>query len=219
MEPTVWHSRMMKDPNLGIKQGLAAKWFGGDWDPPTHISPTSPEQLESLMRYARGEPLPREAFPEALYVFDRKGFAKIGELFTAGSYYAVRGKLAQVLSECNLGRGGLISIPIYEEDKATPIAGEFFIWNFAEQKLAFLPEQSPKIRPAGIGASIEKNKWKVHPDVQDGDIALLVAAAGPPDVWCDPRLPLSLFFSHALVAALREAKIEFDFRVCRCRLV
>jgi hypothetical protein len=100
MEPTVWHSRMMKDPNLGIKQGLAAKWFGGDWDPPTDISPTSSEQLESLMRYARGEPLPREAFPEALYVFDRRGFNKIGELFTAGSYYAVGVRLGASWLKC-----------------------------------------------------------------------------------------------------------------------
>ena len=219
MEPTVWHSRMMRDPNLGIKQGLAAKWFGLDWDTPSHTAPRRPGKLDALMSYVRGEPQPREAFPEALYVFDRKRLEKLGDLFTAGSFYAVKGKLAEVLSKATLGHGGLIPLTIYQEDKATPVAGSFYIWEFGERKNNFLPEQSPKIRPSGFGANIEKDKWNVHPDVADGDIALSAASAGPPDVWCDPRLMYSLFFSDALVVALREAKIKADFHLCRCRLV
>jgi hypothetical protein len=219
METVAWHSRMMSDPNLGIKQGLAAKWFGLDWDPPNQIAPQHPGKLDALLSYARGEPQPREAFPEAVYVFDRSLFEKLGDLFTAGCFYAVKGKLADVLSRADLGRGGLIPLTIYQDDKATPIAGNFHIWEFCEQKSGFLPEESPKIRPAGIGATKEKDRWIVHPDVADDDIALAAAAAGPPDVWCDPRLMWSLFLSDALVVALREAKIKSDFSLCRCRLI
>jgi hypothetical protein len=61
--------------------------------------------VELLMSYARGEPQPRETFREALYVFDRKRFEKLGDLFTAGSFYAVKGKLADVLSKSTLGHG------------------------------------------------------------------------------------------------------------------
>jgi hypothetical protein len=56
--------------------------------------------------------------------------------------------------------------------------------------------------------------------VEDGDIALSAASAsGPPDVWSDPKLDSSLFFSDALVATLRAAKIETDLHLRRCRLV
>jgi hypothetical protein len=113
----------------------------------------------------------------------------------------------------------LIPLTIYQEDKTTPIAGNFYIWEFGEQKNAFLPEQSPKIRPSGFSANIEKDKWKVHPDVGDGDIALSAAAAGSPDVWCDPRLMWSLFFSDALVTALSKAKVKTNFHLHRCRLI
>lgn len=210
----------MSDPSIGIKQGLAAKWFGREWDTPTHIAPpTPPGAMESMMRYVRGEPQPSEAFPEALHVFDRKQFEKIGDLFTAGSFYAVKGKLAEVLSKFDLGQGGLIPFLIYQDDKVTPVTGEFFIWSLGAQKNAFLPEQSLKIRSSGIGQSAMSGQWTVDPNVEDGDIALSAASAGPPDVWCDPRLLWSLFFSDALVTALREAKVNTDFHLHRCRLV
>jgi hypothetical protein len=220
MQPTVWHSRIMSDASLGIRQGVAAKWFGREWDTPTHIAPPTPSgTMESMMRYVRGEPQPREAFPEALYVFDRKQFNKIGDLFTAGSFYAVKSKLAEVFFRFDLGRGGLIPLPIYQDDKVTPVPGEFYIWNLGVQKNAFLPERSPKIRPSGIGQSTMSGHWEVDPNVEDGDIALSAASAGPPDVWCDPRLLWSLFFSDALAAALRSAEIKTDFHLRRCRLI
>ena len=95
MEGTVWHSGIMSSGEIGNKQGLATKWVGREWDAPTFIVPEKPPgKLDEMMRYVRGEPLPREAFPEALYVFDRKRFEKIGDLFTAGGFYAAKGKLA-----------------------------------------------------------------------------------------------------------------------------
>jgi hypothetical protein len=116
-------------PNVGIR------------DPPTHIAPPRPlETVEELFSYARGEPLRREAFPEALYVFDRERFEKLGDLFAAGGFYFVKGKLAKVLSQFDLGQGGLIPLPIYQEDKVMPVAGEFYTWIFGAQKNAFLPE-------------------------------------------------------------------------------
>ncbi len=185
-----------------------------------HIAPPKPPgKMVSMMRHVRGESQPREAFPEALYVFDRKQFARMGDLFTAGSFYAVKGKLAEVLSRFDLGQGSLIPFPIYQDDKVTPVTGEFFVWSLGAHKNAFLLEQSPKIRTAGIGRSTMSGQWTVDPNVEDGDIALSSASAGPPDVWCDPRLLWSLFLADALVAALRAAKVKTDFRLRRCRLV
>jgi hypothetical protein len=212
----------MANPLIGNKPGLAAKWFQGAWDAPTHVDRTPlPEgRLEAILRYARGEPLPREAFPEAAHVFDRKRFERLGDLSAVGGFYIVKGKLAQVLAQCKLCRGGLIPLPIYQEDRVTPMDSEWFIWDFGEQKSALLPEQSRQIRPDGIGLNVVKNRWVVWPDLADDDVALLKeAASAPPDVWCDPRLRGSLFFSGALVEALGVAKIKIDFSLRRCRLI
>ncbi len=221
MENTVWYSGVMRDYRIGNKQGLADKWFGRDWDPPTFMIPSSPEgTLELLYRYWRGEPLPREAFPEAAYVFDRKRFARVGDLFMLGPFFAVKGKLAEVLSRFDLGEGRLIPFPIYQEDKTTPIAGDFHIWKLGAQKDGFRPDQNPKIRPFGTGLNIVENLWDPPPDVEDDDIAVSAAAvAGPPDVWCEPRLHQSLFFSDPLHAAISAAKIKTDFQFRRCRQI
>jgi hypothetical protein len=220
MEQIVWHSRILSD-HPGNKQGVAVKWFGHEWEPPTHVlPPLPPGALESLIGYLRGQLLPREAFPEAGYVFDWKRFEKLGDLFWAGGFLVVTGRLAQVLFQFDLDPGGLISFPIYREDKVTPVPGEFYFWKLGAQKKAFLPEQSPKIKPFGVGLNVEKDRWDVKSDVEDGDVALSAeSVSGPPDVWSDPRLDSSLFFSDALVTALRAAKIKTDFHLRRCRLV
>jgi hypothetical protein len=221
MENTVWYTRVMRDYRIGDKQGLADKWFGRDWDAPTFMIPPSPEgTLDLLYRYERGEPLPREAFPETAYVFDRNRFGRVGDLFMLGPFYAVKGKLAEVLSRFDLGQGGLVPFPIYREDKMTRVDGDFYIWKLGAQKDGFLPDQSPKIRRFGTGLNIVENLWDPWPDIEDDDIAVSAAAvAGPPDVWCDPKLHKSLFFSNALHAAISAAKIKTDFQFRRCRLV
>jgi hypothetical protein len=221
MENTVWYSRIMRDYRVGLKQGLAIKYFGRDWDPPTFMIPPSPEgTLDLLYRYQRGEPLPREAFPETAYVFDWKRFGRAGDLFTLGPFFAVRGKLAEVLSRFDLGQGGLIPFPIYREDKTTQVPGEFYIWKLGAQKDGFLPDQSRKVKPFGTGLNIVEGWWDPLPDVEDDDIAVSAAAvAGPPDVWCDPKAYMSLFFSDALVAAIGVAKIKTAFEFRRCRLL
>jgi len=220
MEPTVWHSGIFSH-SIGNKQGLATKWFGGEWEPPTHTPPPlSMDAVQPLISYLRGKPLPREAFPEAAYVFDGKRFAKLGDLFFARGFFVVKDRLAQVLLQFDLGSEGLAPFPIYREDKVTPVAGKFYLWKLGAQKNAFVPEQSQKISPFGGGLNVSKDRWALQSDVEDDDIALSAASAsGPPDVWSDPKLDSSLFFSDALVAALRAAKIETDFHLRRCRLV
>lgn len=220
MQPTVWHCRMMSDYQIGNKPGLAVKWFGQDWDPPTHIPPIRPmKNVDQLFRYMRGESLPRQTFPEAVYVFDGKRFGKMKELFAAGGFYMVNSNLARVLAQFDLGQGELVPLPFYQEDKVTRLPEDFYLWTFAAQKNAVLPEQSRNIKPFGIGVNIVEGLWSVRPDVEDDDIALSASvAARPPDVWCDTKLDASLFFSGALVAALRAAKIKTNFHLCRCRL-
>jgi hypothetical protein len=221
MEPTVWHSRIMRDYRVGHKQGLAVKWSGREWDPPRFDSPLAPEgTVELLYRYERGEPLPREAFPETAYVFDAKRFGRAGDLFTLGPFFAVRGKLAEVLSRFDLGQGGLIPFTIYREDKTSQFPGDFHIWKLGAQKDGFLPDQSRKIWPFGVGLNIVKGLWDPSADVEDDDLAVSTAAvAGPPDVWCDPKAHKSLFFSDPLRAAISTAKIKTNFKFRRCRLV
>lgn len=221
MPPTVWHSRIMSDHEIGKKLGFAVKWFGRDWNPPTHVAPPrSLDDIQDLFAYARGEPLRREAFPEALSVFEPKRFQKTGDLFPAGGYFIVRKKLAQVLSRFNLGEGELLQIPIYQADRTSRLDEDFFIWKLGATKKAVQPDQCVNIESIGGTGPNGESRWQATSDVKDDDIVLSASAAcAAPDVWCDPQLMWSMFFSDALVAAFRESKINANFHLNRCRLI
>lgn len=221
MNPIVWHSRMMKDYRIGNKNGVAVKWFGREWEPPVHAPPPrSMDTIHELFRYMDGEPQAREVFPEALQVFDQTCFRMIGDLSAAGGFYIVQRKLAEILLRSDLGRGRLIPVPVYEQNRVTPIGRAFYVWEFGSRASALLPEQSSRIRPDGHAAIRIENRWKVDSDVEDGDIALSAAAvSGAPDVWCDPRLRGSLFLSDEFVTALRRVDVETDLHLRRFRIL
>jgi hypothetical protein len=82
MEQIVWHSRILSD-HPGNKQGVAVKWFGHEWEPPTHVlPPLPPGALESLIGYLRGQPLPREAFPACLQMTQSRRLVTEAQDFT-----------------------------------------------------------------------------------------------------------------------------------------
>ena len=107
-----------------------------------------------------------------------------------------------------------------QEDKTTRVAGDFHIWKLGARKDGFRPDRSPRIGPRGFGRHKSEDQWDAWRNAEDDDIAVAAAAvAGPPDVWCDPKLHLSLFFSDPLHAAIGAAAIGTAFEFRRCRLV
>jgi hypothetical protein len=152
-------------------------------------------------------------------IWDRKSFAKVGDFFWANGFVAVKGRLAEVLSRFNFGEGGLIPLPVYQEDLTTPEPGAFFLVNFGARKDTLLAEQSKALRKSYVDPNTGKQLWQVPFGLNDGDIALAPAALVGADVWNEERIRSVLFMSDPLVTAIREAGVTIDFRLSQCRIV
>lgn len=215
----VWMCDVKGDYRIGDKLGLSHKFYGHDWEPATHIRPELPtEMLDNMRKHNKGEFLSREEMPEASYVFCEKSFKKAKDLFPVAGFIVVRGKLAKILSEMDLGGGELVPYTIYRDDKETPLDGEFFILNFGSQKDSFLPHQSKKVKEFFTlkrhGVELWKNKY-----AGDEDIALSPSALEGSDLWYEVRLSPIFFMSDRLATAIQEAKIKPDLRLNKCRVL
>lgn len=135
MSRKVWFSSVMSNDQIGYKLGLRTKFHGEDWRPAQHeVSPLSDKVFAAMQRHTQGYALERSDFPEASAVFDKKRFARVGDLFVVGAFFAVKERLAEVLARFNLGDGGLVPFPIYQEDLKTPVEGKFYCLNFGARK-------------------------------------------------------------------------------------
>lgn len=221
MADAVWVSRVMGNYQIGMKQGLRSKFYGQEWNPAEFTIPMLSDRVSAAAsRHCQGETLERSDFTEAAAVWAEKNFNRTKDLFTAGPFYAVKGKLAEVLSRFDLGKGGLIPFTIYKADLVTPMEGEFFLLNFGGPKDSFVPEESnPKyVRTLFVDKQTGQSMWTISPRV-DGDIALSPAALEGADLWCEKAVFRTLFMSDRLVRAIQAAKIKIDFELFRARIV
>jgi len=219
MTQEVWVSSVMTEGRVGDKQGIREKYYGEDWAPPTFILGVPPEHVMAAMdRHYDGHALKREDFTEAMYVFDEKRWARQKDLFMAGGFYAVRGKLAEVLKQFDLGAGGLIEFPIYQADKVTPLPGPFYLLNFGCIKDSVVIEQCQKLTHDFKKEIDGYDKWGAF-NLEDGDIAATAAALEGPDLWMESKLRKKIFMSGRLHDAILAAKIKVNFQFARARIV
>lgn len=219
MTDAVWVSSVMSDYTIGDRQGIREKHYGEDWAPPTFELGTSPQRIiQALNRYERGETIERTDFPEAMYVFDERRWKRCGDLFCAGPFYAVKGKLAEVLGQFDLGTGGLIEFPIYEADKVTPLPGPFYLLNFGSVKDSFVPQESKSLRDVSRLTS-ERSEWWATYDIEDGDIAVRETALEGADLWFEKKLKDKIFMSGRLHDAIVAAKVKTKFRFAQARII
>lgn len=221
MTDDVWMSSVMTNHSIGDKQGAREKYFGREWAPASDIFHSSEDAERTLVhKYRRGEALARKELTEAMFVFDHARWSKQKDLFYAGNFYAVKGRLAEVFQEFDLGDGGLIEFPIYEEDKETPVAGgPFYLLNFGCIKETFVPEESRNIRPRRTVEDHGYELWKDNSGVRDGDIALRRTALQGCDLWVERKYEERLFMSGRLHDAIEAADTGVDFRFAKCRFV
>jgi hypothetical protein len=173
-----------------------------------------------MQRQVRGESLRREDFPEACYVFDVMRFKQSKDFFFLGGFAAVKGRLADVLLDADLGSGELVQVPVFEEDKVTELPGPFFVLNFPAREGLLVPEESLHLRSILTLNEDGRDLWRSYAET-DGEIAVSaeVLEEGP-DLWVDPRLKSKIFLSGSLVKAIRQAKIKEGYlRLLRCRIV
>lgn len=219
MPGTVWVSSVMSDYSIGNRQGIREKFYGRDWALPTFQLGVAPELvLKAHLRHNSGETLERTDFPEAMYVFAENNWKRVGDLFSAGSFYAVKGRLAEVLKDFDLGNGGLIEFPIYQADKATRLPGPFYLLNFGSVKDSFVTGESRKLDSRRTVAENGYELWATY-DLEDGDIALTVAALEGADLWHERKLENKLFMSGRLHDAILAAKVKVKFRFAKVRII
>lgn len=220
MTAAVWVSSVMGDSSIGNKQGIREKYFGEDWAPPEFtFGSTSKKILHALHKHNAGEKLARSDLTEAMFVFSENHWRRVGDLFTAGGFYAVKGKLAEVFMRSDLGNSELIEFPIYQADKTTPLPGPFYLLNFGAQKDSFLPAISRDVYPFFTMELDGREVWKANIKPIDYDIAVSTAALDSPDIWFESRLKDKIFMSARLHDAIVEANIKTDFRFSRARIV
>lgn len=219
MPDTVWVSSVMTDYSIGDKQGIREKFYGGDWAPPTFKLGVEPEHvIKAHRRHIAGGALERTDFPEAMYVFAENNWKRVGDLFCAGPFYAVKGRLADVLKDFDLGSGGLIEFPIYQADKTTRLPGPFYLLNFGAVKDNFVTSESRKLYSLRTVAENGYELWATD-DLEDGDIALTAAAFEGADLWHERKLERRLFMSGRLHDAVLAAKIKVKFRFAKVRII
>jgi hypothetical protein len=225
MSGDVWISEVFTDYQLGNKMGLRWKYPGVDWSPAKHVLDTPTDQEIARFRaYRSGHHLPPENLPEALAIWEPNCFARTGDMFSLGSMYVVRPKLADVFSKFDLGDGGLVPITIYEADLQTPAKGEYFMLQLGARKDTFLPKESNqegyRVRPLFVDRTTGEQMWKVETLIRDGDVAVSEAALDGPDLWAEIHVLDRLFMSGALAEALQRAGAKkVDFMLKQCRVV
>jgi hypothetical protein len=220
MSHEIWVSGVMGDFDLGDKLGIRAKYHGEDWEPPTHIIPLESDRVyAALGRHKRGEKLPREEFPDACYVFDEPRWKRSKDLFFGGSFYAVKGKLAELLKGFDLGQGELIEFPIYKADKATRLPGPFYFLNFGAQRDTFVPSESSGITSLLTVERSGRELWECSGHKQDVSIAVSAEAFVGPDLWFEKKLHWVMFMSGRLHDAIVKANINVDFRFSRAKIL
>lgn len=221
MANEIWISRALTNGELSNKLGIRAKYFGYNWEEPTHIVPPKPDKVSrDLLRQSRGEYLRREDFPEACYVFDPKRFENIKDFFFLGGFAAVKGQLADVIAAAELGTGGLIQIPVFEANKKTQIPGPFFGINFPTRETCVIPKLSRNLDPILSLETDGVELWGNYAEC-DSDISLSNKALAPgPDLWIDPKLQHTFFVSESLFETMQSVGIDTSYlKLLRCRIV
>jgi hypothetical protein len=219
MSGCVWMSDLKNNFKLGDKPGVRTKYFNHDWQPAEFKVPLAPDDVYANMRRAGlGFALKRHELPEAAAVWDVKRFKTLGEVFYAGGFLVVRGKLSEVLSRFDLGEGGLIPFPVYQADLETLYPGTFFLLNFGCIKDTLLPEQCENARKFMVRKATGVQVWHINDSTPDAKVVLSPKALEGPDLWFEEAAHNKIFMSNALAEALIEIGMGEVFRLTRCAI-
>lgn len=225
MVDQVWISEVMSNGDLGNKLGLRQKWFGEPWEAPYvrfAVPDTSEKVTAAIFKHYAGHTVTREEMPEASAVYSMSHFRRAKDVFFIGAFLAVKGKVAEVLSQFDFGAGGgLVPHTIYEAYETTPLPGPFYIVNFGPMKDCFLPDASTNIENLGAHHQTGQLLWSLR-YLSDGEIAVSPTALGGADLWMCPGIEGRIFMKNGVVEALKTAlndSMLAELKLSCCRVV
>ena len=127
-------------------------------------------------------------------------------------------RAADVLTRFDLGTSALFPVEMLKRGKKEAFDGTYYIVHVSESKEGFEPNHSENFRKPKYG----DEDWLgiVYPErTLDDQIAVNGSVFGKPDMWRDPGLKGSLFFSDALYQALMDADVLGNAETIRCRVI
>ena len=219
MSNDIYRTSWGGDIRIGLKPGIRVKYFGHEWEPAQFENQTPPpEVFDAIQKVNEGIPLDRSELPELASVWNESAFAKKGDLFGIGGFYAVRGKMAEVLQKFDLGEGGLIPVPLLKSDLKTPWPEPVWWLNFGATKGCFVPEESKGLRFL-VDHRDGYKIWSFNGSTEDDMIAVSPRALEGTALWVERALLRQIFISGNLVRALAEAKVKPKLRLSRVHIV
>ncbi|MDZ7824303.1 MAG: hypothetical protein U5K75_09900 [Ahrensia sp.] len=173
MSNEVWVSSIMSDSSYG-KQGAREKYFNRPWAPASDMYESWQDADFSIThQYKKGINVGRENLTEAMFVFDKKKWSRIKDFFYAGNFMAVKGRLAEVLHQFDLGDGALYEFPVYEADQKTLAeGGPYYVLSFGCIKDTVDISQSKNLRKVFDSKYDRYDKWSDYGDLKDGEMAV-----------------------------------------------
>jgi hypothetical protein len=171
--------------------------------------------IEIKQANERGELLAPNDFPKVIFgaPHAKEKDYQVPDLFAAYGYWLLSETATDVLRQFDLGQTQLISVPVLESDRRTPIGGNWFCINFANARRLLVPEESEHIRMG------PQNRYNLPATTKDNQVAVSADALEPPDIWVDPEFWGAFFMSEGLGNALRRAKVDKGFFLTKCRVL
>lgn len=166
-----------------------------------------------------GQAVEAARFPSRVWLHEGAGPSDVNLplFFVAYGFPIIHQSCADVLSQFDMGDGGLYPVEVFEKDRKTPIPGPWLCINFGNTKNGFEPEQSPRAKHRPIRPGVKG--WKPPFVVKDGDMAVNAAASTGPDIWVDEQVGDAVFLSGALGRALKRAKADRGWMLKKCKIV
>ena len=220
MSGEVYRTSWGGDMRIGLKPGVRAKYYGHDWEAAQFDTPLPPDKVfDAIHKVDASIPLKRDELPEAASVWNEKAFAKKGDLFGIGGFYAVRGKMAALLHEFDLGEGGLIPVPLFMDDLTTPWPEPVWFINFGASKGCFLPDESKGLWGYLKSQKTGEETWRFNGSAEDDMLAASSAALNGSALWIERALRSQIFMHGDLAKAIWAAKVKPQLHASRVRIV
>ena len=218
MSTKVWMSALGGNSSVGMKQGSRSKFYGHDWEPAKFDIPLLPKEVSQASdRQERGFALQRHELTEAVAVWNEKRFSSVRDIFYAGPFLAVKGKLIEVFSNIDMGEGGLVPFTIYEADCTTPKDIECYFLNFGCVKDSLVAEKCEDLTTFGAKHySLGRPPYYLNDLYRNARVVLSKKALDGPDLWVEELAYSKFFMSDRLAKALIKVRMKDVFRLTPC---